>query len=500
MHIDDINLSTREKARRINLDTTTYGSFAEIGAGQEVAAFFFKAGAASNTIAKTMSAYDMTFSNAIYGVEESGRYVCESRLMKMLDKEYRLLEQRLGIKMGFDKNFFAFANTVTTINFQKTNQGHGWIGVRFQLRPQSPPNDIIIHLKLLDKDTLAQQQVLGIIGVNLLYGAYYLSQDPEKLLVSLMDGLNTERIEIDMLRITGPDFDHIDNRLLSLQLVKNGLTNAAIFGPDGNVIQPSDLLYKKNILVFRGRFRPLTLVNLDMLKRGYDQFSKEEDVKKDKIEILAELTLKDLKVGDGEHIDYQDFLDRVDILSSLGCTVMISNYQEYYRLVTYYSQFTKEKIGIVLGVYALELIFDEKYYERLSGGILESFSQLFSRNVKLYVYPANLRDNPTELYTCRNFELPDHLIDLYEYLLANDKIENIHDFDRNSLHILSDNVLKMIKNGEPGWEAMVPDGVTKAIKEKNLFGFQPPVVISENNKKSTVEIIEEAWGRVTAVK
>jgi hypothetical protein len=352
----------------------------------------------------------------------------------------------------------------------------------------------------LDKDTLAQQQVLGIIGVNLLYGAYYLSQDPEKLLISLMDGLNTERIEIDMLRITGPDFDYIDNRLLSLQLVKNGLTNAAIFGPDGNVIQPSDLLYKKNILVFRGRFRPLTLVNLDMLKRGYDQFSKEEDVKKDKIEILAELTLKDLKVGDGEHIDYQDFLDRVDILSSLGCTVMISNYQEYYRLVTYYSQFTKEKIGIVLGVYALELIFDEKYYEKLSGGILESFSQLFSRNIKLYVYPANLRENPAELYTCRNFELPDHLIDLYQYLLANDKIENIRDFDRNSLHILSDNVLKMIKNGEQGWEAMVPDGVTKAIKEKNLFGYQPLLLPSEDNKKSTVEIIEEAWGRVTAVK
>jgi hypothetical protein len=493
---DEAGLSTREKARRVNLDTTTYGSFAEIGAGQEVAAFFFKAGAASNTIAKTMSAYDMTFSNAIYGVEESGRYVCESRLLKMLDKEYRLLEQRLGIKMGFEKTFFAFANTVTTINFQKTNQGHGWIGIRFQFRPQSPPNDIILHAKLHDKDTLSQQNALGTIGVNLIYGAFYLSQDPEKFLISLMDGLSPERIEIDMLRITGPDFESIDNRLLSLQLVKNGLTNAAIFGPDGNVIQPSDLLYKKNILVFRGRFRPLTLVNLDMLKRGYDQFSKEADVKKDKIEILAELTLKDLKT-DKEDIDYQDFLDRVDILSSLGCTVMISNYQEYYRLVTYYSQFTKEKIGIVLGVFALEMIFDEKYYEKLSGGILESFSQLFSRNIKLYVYPANHRNNPEELYTCANFELPAHLIDLFEYLVANDKIDNIKDFDRQILHILSDNVLKMIKNGEEGWEKMVPDGVTKSIKEKNLFGYQPKLLNSQNISRPTAELIEEAWSKFT---
>ncbi len=478
-------MDPREKARIINMDPSSYGAFAEIGAGQEVAAFFFKAGGASNTIAKTMSAYDMTFSNAIYGVEESGRYVCESRLFKMLDKEYRLLEQRLGIKMGFERAFFAFADTVTTINYHKTTQGHGWMGVRFQITPQAPTNEIIVHVKMHEKDILTQQQAVGVLGVNLIYGAFYLRQDPEKLIQSLMDGLTSERIEVDMMRFSGPDFEHIDNRLMSLHLVKHGLTNAAIFGPDGNVIQPSDLLYKKNILALRGRFRPLTLVNLDMLKRGFEQFSKDEDVKRERIEVLAELTLKDLRANDKEEIDYQDFLDRVDILSSMGCTVMISNYQEYYKLVSYFSQFTKEKIGLVLGIYSLEQIFNEKYYENLSGGILESFSQLFSKNVKLYVYPANMKDNPNELYSCRNFELPENQIDLYQYLLANDKIENIKDFERSLLHIISDNILRMIKDGDLGWEETVPDGVAKTIKERNLFGYIEPkkeIVVQETEK------------------
>lgn len=477
-------LTPRAKARILNFNTDAYGSFAEIGAGQEVAAFFFKVGGASNTIAKTMSAYDMTFSNAIYGTEESGRYVCESRLMKMLRKEYGLLEQRLGIKKGFDTRFFAFANTVTTINYHRTTQGHGWAGVRFQLKPQGPYNDLVIHMKMHDNDTLAQQQVLGAVGVNMIYACFHHAEDPEQLLLSLMDSLRPDSLEIDMLRITGPDFEHIDNRLLSLQLVKNGFTNAAIFGPDGDVIQPSDLLYKKNILALRGRFRPVTHVNLDMLKRGYEQFSQEEDVNKNKIEILTELTLNDLRMG-GE-IDYNDFLDRVDILGSMGSTVMISNYQEYYKLVSYFSQFTKNKIGIVLGIYNLEMIFQEKYYENLKGGILESFSTLFSRNVKLYVYPAFKREDKSRMYTCKNFSLPPHQIDLYEYLIANNKLEDIENYRKDSMHIISDNVLEMIKQEEAGWEEMVPNAVAKAIKEKELFGYKTPKILEEQTTTSQI--------------
>jgi hypothetical protein len=495
MNMELETLSVREKARRINMDPSSYGSFAEIGAGQETAAMFFKAGGASNTIAKTMSAYDMTFSNAIYGVEESGRYVVQSRLIKMLDKEYRLLEQLLGIKMGFERCFFAFADTVMTINYAKTNQGQGWMGIRFQTAPQSPPNDIILHVKMHERDMLLQQYALGILGTNLVYAAFYLRDNPEAMVKSLMDELSNDRVEIDMLKVSGKAFEHIDNRILSLQLVKNGLTNAAIFGPDGDVIQPADLLYKKNVLVLRGRFRPLTHVNLDMMKRGYEQFANEDDVKKEKIEILTELTINDLRSAHKDQdIDYKDFLDRVDILSSLGCTVMISNYQEYYRLVSYFAQFTKEKIGIVIGVYGLEMIFDEKYYTNLSGGILEAFSHLFSKNIKIYIYPANHKDNPKELYSCRNFELPEHLVDLFNYLIANDKLENIRNFDRDILHILSDDVIKMIRAKEEGWESMVPDSVAKTIKERLLFGYEPkPEPPKENNNGKFLE----AWTRLT---
>jgi len=467
-------LSTREKARMLNLHHEAYGSFAEIGAGQEVAAFFFKAGGASNTVAKTMSAYDMTFSNAIYGVEKSGRYVCEPRLVKMLNREYDLVEQRLGDKVGDERPFFSFANTVTTINYTKTSQGHGWIGLKFQLHPNTPPNEAIIHVRMHDNDTLTQQHAVGIIGVNLIYGCYFHYEEPEKLLKSLLDGLSSERIEVDMMRITGPDFAHVDNRILSLQLVKNGLTNATIFGPDGNTVEPKDLFYKKNILALRGRFRPMTLVNMDMLRCGYAQFSHDKDVDEEKILTVAELTLNDL--SDGDDIDYKDFLDRVDILGSLGLNVMISNYYEYYRLVAYLSQLTRQKIGIVLGVYNLEMIFDEKYYEKLAGGILESFSTLFSRNVKLYVYPSLYRNSNSDLYTCINFELPPHLTDLYEYLLANQKIDDINDFNKGNLSIISDNVLDRIREGKSGWEQMVPEKVVDAIKERNLFGYSESAV------------------------
>jgi hypothetical protein len=307
-------LGTRQKALKINLSRKIYGSFAEIGAGQEVASLFFKAGAASGTIAKTISAYDMTFSDAIYGAEETGRYVCESRLMKMLNREYNLVEMRLAEKRGEDTTFFAFANTVVTINFQKTNEGHGWIGLRFQLTPRGPYNDAIIHVRMLDNTSLQQQQVLGIIGVNLIYACFYYHHSPETLLKSLMDELSPDNIEIDMVRITGPDFPHVDNRLLSLQLVKNGFTNAALFGPDGNVLQPSETLYKKHILALRGRFRPVTHVNMDMLKKGHEQFLQEPDVDSSRVVVLAELTLSNLRTGD--EIDEKDFLDRVDTLCS----------------------------------------------------------------------------------------------------------------------------------------------------------------------------------------
>ncbi|MES2731321.1 MAG: TonB-dependent receptor [Bacteroidota bacterium] len=473
-------LGARQKALKINLSRKIYGSFAEIGAGQEVASIFFKAGGASGTIAKTISAYDMTFSDAIYGIEESGRYVVESRLTKMLNREYNLVEMRLGEKRGADTTFFAFANTVVTINYQKTNEAHGWVGLRFQLTPRGPFNDAIIHVRMHDNNSLLQQQALGVIGVNLIYACFYFPHSPEALLKSLMDELSPDNIEIDMVRITGPDFPHVDNRLLSLQLVKNGFTNAALFGPDGNVLQPSEALYKKNILALRGRFRPVTHVNMDMLKKGTEQFFQEPDVDPARVVVLSELTLSSLRTGD--EIDEKDFLDRVDILCSLGQTVLISNYQEYYKLVAYLSQMTRLKIGLVLGFSNLEYIFEEKYYESLPGGILESFATLFSRKVKLFVYPMQ---NPetNEIRNCKNFKLPPHLVDLYEYLIVNDKLEDLTDYDTNLLYITSDHVLAAIKAGEPGWEEKVPAEVAHEIKAKALFGYtgHPGKVIESNN-------------------
>lgn len=467
----DRNLGTKQKALRINLDRRLYGSFAEIGAGQDVAANFFKAGGASGTIAKTMSAYDMTFSDAIYGTETSGRYVVESRLVKMLHHEYDLLQIRLAEQRGHNTLFFAFADTVVALNYQKNNDPHGWLGLRFQLTPNGPYNDVVIHVKMIDNDSILQQQALGIIGVNLIYGCFYYHQSPETLLVSLMDDLASDRIEIDMIRFEGEDFRHVDNRLMSLYLVKHGFTNAAIFGADGQVLQPSEFLYKKHVVMLRGRFRPVTFVNLDMLKAGVEQFLEDPEVNPEKMVILSELTLHNLQAS-AEGIDERDFLDRADLLCSLGQTVMISNYQEYYKLAAYLSKFSKLKMAMIVGMNNLEYIFEEHHYETLTGGILESFATLFSRNIKLLVYPMQRADK--SIYDCTSFHLPPHQIDLFQYLLANNKLEDIKDFHIENLHIISDNVLAMIKTQEAGWEAMVPEEVASRIKNKRLFGYREP--------------------------
>lgn len=486
----DQSLTTKQKALQINLDNSIYGSFAEIGAGQEVAAQFFKAGAASGTIAKTMSAYDMQFSDAIYGAEANGRYVCEPRVIKMLTHEYDLVEERLS-KYRTDTCFFAFSNTIEVLNFKKTNRGHGWIGVRFQLKPNTPPNEVIIHINLLDNHKFLQEQVVGIVGVNLIYACFYYHQDPDLMLTSLMDNLTRDRIEIDMFRLTGEDFNHVDNRLMSLRLVKNGMSNAAMFGPDGNVLQPSEALYKKNIMALRGRFRPPTHVNVNMLDRGFDMFAKEEDVNEDNILVLVELTLSNLRAGNDGQINEQDFLDRVDILCSMGKTVMISNYQEYYRLVEYLSQFTRgRKVGIVLGIYSLGDIFDDGFYNDINGGILEAFGKLFGHNVKMYIYPSRIPGTNKTL-GCEDFEVSPKQHFLYKYLLDNNKLATIENIDPSILHIFSDNVLEMIRTGKSGWESMVPDVVEKAIKEKCLFGYPCPTekleTVEEQRKRETME-------------
>lgn len=461
-------LTIKEKALQLNLRRDIYGSFAEIGAGQDVAANFFKAGGASGTVAKTMSAYDMSFSDAIYG--DCERYVSESRLLKMLEHEYSLLPERLP-HIADETTFFAFANTLESLNYEKTNKPHGWMGVRFQTKPNGPFNECIIHIKMLDNDALLQQQAVGAVGVNLIFGCFFLHDDPEELLVSCVDTLAHGRIGIDMIRLSGPDFEHVDNRLMSLKLVKNGLTRAAMFGANGNVLQPSEALYKKNVLVLRGRFRPVTHVNVDMLLTARRHFKNDPEVDKSKMVVLTEITLNDLR-SDGE-IDDEDFLARVDIICALGQNVMISNYPEYYKLVEYLSQITRgRKIGIILGVYNLQRVFEEKYYQDLRGGVLEAFGMLFGNNVKLYVYPALKAGGG--VYTLDNFSLPENLQSLYQFLIHNDKLVNIEGANMDNLHIISDEVLELIKMGEAGWEDKIPRQVVTAIKENCLFGYPCP--------------------------
>jgi hypothetical protein len=462
------SIGTKQKALQINLDRSIYGSFAEIGAGQDVAANFFKAGGASGTIAKTISAYDMAFSDAIYGEEASGKYVCEPRLMKMLNREFKLLNVRLT-ESASEKRFFAFADTVSALNFQKSNDAHGWIGLRFQLTPNGGFNDVVIHVNMLDNDNILQQQALGVIGVNLLYGCYHYYENPEKLLLSLLDDLSKDRIEIDMIRFEGPDFKEVDNRLMSLYLVKHGYTQAAVFGPDGKVMQPYDALAKKHIVAVRGRFRPVTNIFSDMLKKGVAQLEQEPDVDDDKICVLSELTLKSLE-NETHKIDEKDFLDRVDILCSLGQTVLISNFHEYFKLVDFLSQFSKLKMALVMGMPNLEYIFEEKHYKEVPGGIMSAFGCLFGQNIKLYLYPT-VAENGTIIHL-KNFEPEAHLNGLFQYLLDNEKLAEIHNYDEKLMNIRTDKVLEMIQSGGDEWIPLVPKSVAKMIKENSLFGYQ----------------------------
>jgi hypothetical protein len=484
-------LTTNRKALTVNLDEPKYGTFAEIGAGQEVARMFFQAGGAAGTIAKTISAYDMTFSDAIYG--KAPRYVSRERLALMLDHEFALLVERLSAQRGDRTTFFVFADTVSARNYKGTNECHGWMGIRFQTEPKGEASEIILHVRMWDKENVLQQQALGIIGVNLIYGALYYREDPKKFIQSLLDNLSPERIEVDMLKFSGPAFTHIDNRLMSLHLVQYGLTNAVMFGPGGEVMQPSEVLYKKAILVERGSFRPVTHVNVDMLNCACAQFVQEPLVKGKDVIVLMEITMNNL-LASGD-IDAQDFLSRVDILGDIGCTTLISNYSEYYRLTSYFRRYTKEMIGVAMGINNLLEVFNEKYYENLEGGILESFGRLFRNAVKLYIYPmqqhaydryiasaspgsvshagANHAFAAGVLINAKNLQVTDNLRNLYAHLLENHYIDSIVGFDPSILNIFSRDVLQRIKAGDVTWERMVPEPVVGAIKKRKLFGYTP---------------------------
>jgi hypothetical protein len=461
------SLDTHQKALQINLDPRWYGTFAEIGAGQEVVRWFFRVGGAAGTIAKSMSAYDMTVSDAIYGHTE--RYVSRPRLQAMLDHEHKLNIERLDTARGDTTAFFAFADTVVARSFKGGNECHGWMGIKYQAHPRDEASQIVLHMRMLDAEASLQQEALGILGVNLLYGAFFYHHEPEMLVESLLDALTVGRIEIDAIEFSGIEYRHVDNRVMALKLVQLGLSGAAMFGPKGDVLQPSEMLYKRPVLVERGSFRPVTHVNVDMLRCALEKFQADPAVAGKNVLTLGEITMRNL-LGDGAQVDRRDFLARADLLAAGGMTVLISDYFEYYRLAAYLAWRTKERIGIVMGVPSLMEIFAEKYYTQLPGGILEQFGRLFKNDLKLFIYPWK---NPAtgEVKTVDNLEVAPELRKLYGYLQDRGSFVGLDNCNVQYQDIFSRDVLKRIPTSDHSWEQMVPVEVAELIKKRGFFGY-----------------------------
>ena len=460
--------SVQRKSLRINLNENIYGTFVEIGAGQEVARHFYRVGAASGTIAKSMSAYDKSFSDSIYGKEEDSRYVTQNRLDKMLTHEMNLLEKRISRKKYPNKFFFVYANTVATIDFVKKFKGHGWMGIKFQTDPNDDYSEIKLHLRFHQNEAKLQQESLGIMGVNLIYGAFYKHNEPLKLMKYLYDHIDDQSIEIDTINFSGPLFKDVDNRLISLELVRLGMTDAVVFDETGTNVLPAQVLYKKNILTLRGSYRPITKVNEEMFKKSLEAFLEEKGVEKENTIVLLEITLSNLRsAGD---IDDSDYLDRAKLLCSLGHMVMISNFSEYYKLVKYLTSYTTKQLGLTMGVTNLVEIFDEKYYDDVKGGILEAFGNIFKNNMKIYLYPVLDKQKDTVIDST-NLKLEDNMKEFYKYFKVNDKIRDL-EFNKDYLNIYSKDVLKQIKNKTPGWEDKLPEGVSDLIIKKKMFGYK----------------------------
>lgn len=462
----EMDLGTNKKALQLNLDNRKYGTFAEIGAGQEVARRFFLVGGAAGTVAKTMSAYDMTFSDAIYGT--TSRYVSRARLQTMLDHEYDLLVERLGAKFGSERTFFVFADTVAARSFKQHNESDGWLGVRFQSETLSQPSEIIIHVRMLDDTNVDQQEALGVVGVNLLYGAFYHRQ-PEKLIGSLQENLAEDRIQVDMIKFSGPAYAGVDNRLMSLQLVSQGLTNTVMFTANGDTVQAAEVFYKKAILVERGSFRPVTYATNDMLNGARRVFLDQCKYSEDDLVVVMEMTLENL-LSEGQ-LNHADFLARVDILGALGRTVLISKFGEYYRLAAYLARYTNKMIGLVMGVPSLMEIFDEKYYLNLEGGILEALGRMFKTGLKLYVYPM-IDEHTGNVLTATQLDVAQNLRSLFRYLVDNEFIEEIRDYNPEYLRTHPPEALKKLQSGDTEWEKMVPPEVIEMIKKQRFFGYR----------------------------
>lgn len=446
--------TTAGKNLQINLEPSIYGTFAEIGAGQEVANCFFRVSATAGTVAKTISAYDMTMSDAIYGKGE--RYVSKERLVSMMDHEYGILSERLSGSRGADTTFFSFCNTVRARGYKDTAECHGWLGIRFQLKPESEPCDICLHVRLLDSENVDQMEAIGVIGTNLIYAAFYHRDNLKDFVESLVDNISDGRVEIDVLEFTGEGFKYVDNRLCSLQLVESGLTDTAMFLPNGKVVQAADTLYKRPVILLRGSFDPVTKLHMDMLDQTREQFlPKLDETQQARVVELCEITMNNLLRSEGD-LDHVSFLDRADALQALGKTVLVSRCAEFHRVATCLRRYTSCPIAISLSIGLLHELFKSKWTENLDGGILESFGRLFKNKLELYVYPwKNRKDG--ELVTAENFRVEEYNTHLYQHFRDNGLINRIDSSDEELLRYTSRDISKFIAEGDKEWKEWVPE-------------------------------------------
>jgi hypothetical protein len=463
-------LTTMQKAFTFNLDKDKYGTIAEIGAGQEVSRWFFRAGGAAGTIAKTISAYDMSFSDAIYGEEQNKRYVTENRLKRMLDKEFDLVIRRVSHIRPATSTYFAFADTVTARGYRQQGECHGWLGIKLQIAPGSEPCEILLHLRMLDKSHTLQQEAVGVLGVNLIYGAFYHYSRPEELIQSLGDNLDPERLEVDLIRFSGPCFEDVDNRLMALKLVEMQLSDAVVFGADRRtLVHPSELFYKRDILVMRSMFRPVTNVSVDMMTSGMEIFTRLPEVDPHTAMTVAEISVAGMRSLN--EFDMQDILDRVDCLNILNYPVIVSNFLRYFRLREYLGRYTNGRVAFVLGIPNLETLFNDAYYEGLKGGIMGAFASLFDRHTHLFVYPMRRHDKPEEIITTETFPVPEHLKYFYRHLQANGQILPVEKYNNANMHIWPDEVLRQIQTAEGQWDQSVPGPVAREIIQRRMFGY-----------------------------
>lgn len=410
-------LSAGQKALQLNLDRAWYGTIAEIGAGQEVGRWFFAVGGAAGTVAKTISAYDMTVSDGIYGTSQ--RYVSRERLEQMLDREYASLLESLAPTRGDATSFFVFADTAATRSYSRREDGAGWLGIRFQHRPDSEASQIILHARLLDPETTGQQEALGLLGVNLIYAAWSRRGDPDALVTSLGEQLSRDRVEVDFVDVSGPLFQGSDVRRLNLELVLEKLGRAVMFASDGRPVEPSQGLYKRPVFVMRESFRPVRPVDVAMLAAATAQLPEAKD--REVAMSLAEISIADPAAQADGHAD---LLGRLDALAAAGLPTLVTDIGELFRVAGYLRRYATPRIVFVAGAQRFAALFGDKPFEDLQGGVFEALGRLFTRGVTLALYPD--RDPRTgEVLRAATVAVPAEYRHLLQHLLDNGLIHEL---------------------------------------------------------------------------